>query len=238
MRCGRLFAAVMAGLVGIAGLGGALAQTSDKPYSEDGTGFVELEVREDSQGNKVLVDPRTGQVLGIVLELHPADDPAAKGDKLAVARLRAATAVKLSVTDAIAAAEQQAGGGKVLEARFRPTASAAVYSLKTYRDGAIWEREIDADSGEMLHPGRTTPESQLDEEERADISGVETVATSIAQAVRIAEQDARGKAISAAIDEADEGGTVWKVIVVANDQARRVVIDPVTGQVKSNSPRR
>jgi uncharacterized membrane protein YkoI len=238
MRCGRLLATVMAGLVGIAGLGGALAQSGDTRNGEDGSGFVELEVREDSLGNKVLVDPRTGQVLGMVLELHPLDDPATKGDKLGVARLRAATAVKLSVTDVIKAAEQHAGGSKVLEARFRPTASAAAYSLKTYRDGVIWEQEIDADSGEMLNPGRTTPESQLDEEERADLSGVETASTTIVQAVRIAEQHARGKAISAAIDEADEGGTVWKVVVVANDQALKIVIDPATGQVRSNSPRR
>jgi uncharacterized membrane protein YkoI len=232
MRRGRFFATITSGLVGTAGLcdaGSALAQTGDRPSVKDGTGFIELEARQDSQGNMILVDPRTGQVFGTVLEVYPATE----GDRLRRSRLRAATSVTLSVVDVIAAAEQQASGDKVLEASFRPTVSAATYSLKSYRAGAIWRREIDADSGAVSDAGTMTPESQLDREERAELAGVRTASTTIAQAVQIAERRVKGKAISAEIDKAKRGGMVWKVVVVANDQARRVIVDPATGEVKS-----
>jgi uncharacterized membrane protein YkoI len=230
MRRSRLFATIPAAFVGTVGLcetGSVLAQTRDSPPSEDGTGS--LEVQQDSQGNMILVDPRTGEVVGIVQEVYPPTEY----NRLNRARLRAALSVKLSVADVITAAEHQASGGKVLEAIFLPTASAATYSLKTYHEGAIWERQIDADSGAILHAGRMTPEIQLNGEGKAELAGVKTASTTIAQAVQIAEQRVKGKAVSAEINRAAGGGMAWKVVVVANDRARRVMIDPATGEVKS-----
>ena len=232
MRRSRLFATIPAAFVGTVGLcdaGSVLAQTGDSPLTEDGTGSVELEVRQDGQGNMILVDPRTGEVVGIVQEVYSPTEH----DRLSRARLRAAISVKLSVTEVITAAEHQASGSKVLEAHFLPTTSAATYSLKTYHEGAIWERKIDAESGAILNAGRMTSESQLAGEEKAELSGARTASTTIAQAVQIAERRVKGKAISAEIDKAKGGGMAWEVVVVANDRARRVVIDPITGQVKS-----
>jgi uncharacterized membrane protein YkoI len=232
MQRGKLFSTILAGLAGIAGLGetgSVFAQTGDRHPTQDGTGSIELEVRQDSQGNMILVDPRTGQVFGTVLEVYPATED----DRIRRARLRAATSVRLSVTDVIATAEKLAAGGKVLEASFRPTASAATYSLKTYHEGALWEQKIDADSGAMLKTARMTLAGQLDGEARAELAGVRTASTTIVEAVQIAERRVRGKAISAEIAKAGWTGMVWKVVVVANDRALRVVIDPATGQVKS-----
>src|SRR4051794_9212447 len=74
---------------------------------------------------------------------------------------KAARAAKLSLADAIAAAEKHTPGTQVLEARFEREGSVAAYVLRTYRDHEVWEGKLDANSGALLGPGTTTPESRL-----------------------------------------------------------------------------
>jgi uncharacterized membrane protein YkoI len=243
MRRDKIFGPIAPALIGIAMVGGsgaALATRNDAPIlnqqpgiqsQTDGEAF-EVEIQIDQQGRKILIDPRTGEPIGLVLEVQAA--PEIKPYTLNNAQMKAATAVKLSVTDIIAAVEQNSSGGKVLEVSFEPTASVTAYSLKTYRNGAVWEGKIDADSGAVLKAGKTVPDSKLDADDKAELSGLETASTTILQAVRIAELHARGKAIAVAIEESDPEGVVWEVVVVTGDKAYRVFIDPATGQVKSS----
>jgi uncharacterized membrane protein YkoI len=148
--------------------------------------------------------------------------------------LRAAEAAKLSVADAIAIAEEHAKGGTVLEVSFRMQGFRPTYALRTYQDGEVWEGAIDANSGAILGPGDTTAERDLDDEDKAELAGVRSATTTLAQAVKTAEEHVKGKAVSGGV-EATKGGVVWEVIVAAKGAAWTVVIDPRRGQVLSSN---
>ena len=74
----------------------------------------------------------------------------------------------------------------------------------------------------------------MDVDDKAVLAGLETASTTIVQAVQIAEQHAQGKAIAVEIDAGDGIEPVWEIIVTTNDQKRKVIVDPATGQVKSS----
>src|SRR3954471_21889572 len=139
--------------------------------------------------------------------------------------LRAAEAAKLSVADAIAIAEEHAKGGTVLEVSFRMQGFRPTYALRTYQDGEVWEGAIDANSGAILGPGDTTAERDLDDEDKAELVGVRSATTTLAQAqaVKTAEEHVKGKAVSGGV-EATKGGVVWEVLVAAKGAAWTVVI--------------
>jgi uncharacterized membrane protein YkoI len=148
--------------------------------------------------------------------------------------LRAAEAAKLSVADAIAIAEEHSKGGTVLEVSFRMQGFRPTYSLRTYQNSEVWEGAIDANSGAILGPGDTTAERDLDDEDKAELAGVRSATTTLAQAVKTAEEHVKGKAVSGGV-EATKGGVVWEVIVAAKGAAWTVVIDPRRGQVLSSN---
>ena len=148
--------------------------------------------------------------------------------------LRAAEAAKLSVADAIAMAEEHAKGGTVLEVSFRMQGFRPTYALRTYQNNEVWEGAIDANSGAILGPGDTTAERDLDDEDKAELAGVRSATTTLAQAVKTAEEHVKGKAVSGGV-EATKGGVVWEVIVAAKGTAWTVVIDPRRGQVLSSN---
>jgi uncharacterized membrane protein YkoI len=247
MRRGTLFVSIIAGIAGAAALSTpafVLARIDDPPANQRAVPpncvaptpapalFIEGEIVQDSHGNKLVVDRQSREVLGIVLEGKPARET--KPSTLSSSRVKAANAVALSLLDAIAAAERHSKGGKILEVSFKPTAWAAAYLLKIYRQGAIWEGRMDANSGAILGEREASPESWLDVDDKAVIAGLETASTTIVQAVQIAEQHAQGKAIAVEIDAGDGIEPVWEIIVTTNDQKRKVIVDPATGQVKSS----
>jgi uncharacterized membrane protein YkoI len=195
----------------------------------DASPSVDGEIREDDQGNMVIVDPLTGEVMGIVLQLGP--PPEIKPYTLTAAQQRTATAVRLSLRNAIEVAKKRANGGRVLEVSFEPTAAAATYVLKIYQEGGIWEGKIDADSGRTLGAGTMIPDGKLDADDKAELAALDSASISIVEAVRLAEQHTQGKAIAVAIEETAEGAAVWEIVVVSNDETSRVAVDPVTGQV-------
>src|SRR3954454_10322113 len=119
--------------------------------------------------------------------------------------LRAAEAAKLSVADAIAIAEEHAKGGTVLEVSFRMQGFRPIYALRTYQNSEVWEGAIDANSGAILGPGDTTAERDLDDEDKAELAGVRSATTTLAQAVKTAEEHVKGKAVSGGV-EATKGG--------------------------------
>src|SRR4051794_14874235 len=129
--------------------------------------------------------------------------------------LRAAEAAKLSVADAIAMAEEHAKGGTVLEVSFRMQGFRPTYALRTYQDGEVWEGAIDANSGAILGPGDTTPESDLDDEERAELVDLRAAPTILAEAMKTAEEHVNGRAISGGLG-ATKSRIMWEVIVAAN----------------------
>jgi uncharacterized membrane protein YkoI len=147
-------------------------------------------------------------------------------NQLTGAQLDAAATAKLSVTDAVKTAEKLMGG-EVLEASYAvlPRRAGPAYALRTYRKGALWEAKIDANSGQILGTKAMTPSSTLDAEDRAEVASLKTSGTSIVQAIRIAERQSNGRAVSADLELVGTG-VFWEVIVVADGRPRKLLIDP------------
>ena len=148
--------------------------------------------------------------------------------------LQAAEAAKLSVADAIAVAEKHSEGGTVLAVRFTVQGFRPTYFLRTYQNGEVWEGAIDANSGALLDPRDTTPESDLEDEERAELVDLRAAPTILAEAVKAAEEHVNGRAISGGLG-ATKSSIVWEVIVAANGAPWTVVVDAQSGQVTSST---
>jgi uncharacterized membrane protein YkoI len=146
------------------------------------------------------------------------------------ADLQALDHVKVPITGAISAAAKHANGSKVIDASFDTGNGKPIYKVKTYQSNAVWEGIVDAQSGQIIGVGTITQESQLDQEDKAELAGLQQATTTLAQAVDIAERRGAGKAISAGLEETN-GKIVYEVHVMKNGSIQKVVIDPKTGQI-------
>jgi uncharacterized membrane protein YkoI len=140
-----------------------------------------------------------------------------------VAQLRAFEGSKLTAPQAIAAAQAHSNGGELVELKFDATRATPIYKVRTYRDRAVWDSEIDAQSGQLIGAAEVTPVAQLDSDDKSDLAGVVRVPTaSLAQAVALAEARGVGKVMSAEVEEVD-GKSVYELIVVKDGSAQRLV---------------
>jgi uncharacterized membrane protein YkoI len=160
--------------------------------------------------------------------------PAAEQETKAVyaskTELKAFDQVKIPITRAIAAAEKHASGSRVIDTSFDAGNGKPVYKVKTYQSNSVWEGIVDAQSGQVVGVGTTTQDSQLDQEDKAELAGLQHATTTLAQAVGTAEKRGVGKAISAGLEETN-GKIVYEVMIVKNSSIQKVVIDPKTGQI-------
>ena len=103
--------------------------------------------------------------------------------------------------------------------------------MKTYQNNEVWEAALDALSGQFLDQGTITPENQLDEEDRAELAGLQQATVTLAQAVDAAEKSIGGKAMNAGLEETN-GKVVYEILVVQKmGFFKKVMVDPKTGQL-------
>src|SRR5258705_12131094 len=133
--------------------------------------------------------------------------------------LKAFEQVKVSVANAIAAANKHTGG-KVTEASFAMRNGKPIYKVKTYQDSNAWEGTVDAQTGQVIGNGKSTPESKLDAEDKAELAGLQIAKVTLAQAVSAAEARNGGKAMAAGIEQA-KGKVVFEVSVVKDGSVRK-----------------
>ena len=153
-----------------------------------------------------------------------------KAEQASKVELKAFRQVKVALATAIAAAKTHTRGGVVVDASFDAGNGKPSYKVKTYQNSSVWEGIVDAASGQVTGAGKTTPESELDQEDKAELAGLQQATTTLAQAVDIAEGQVAGKAISAGLEETN-GKIVFEVMVLKNGSVRKIVIDPKTGQI-------
>jgi len=172
-------------------------------------------------------------VLAAQSEMHAAAagqeikaEPANKAD------LNAFSQAKVSIASAIAAADKHSGKGKVIDVSFDAGNGKPIYKVKTYQNNSVWEGVVDAQSGQVIGVGKTTQQGLLDQEDKAELAGLQQATATLAQAVDTAEKQLSGKAISAGLEET-KGQIVFEVMVVKNGSVQKIVIDPKTGQVLS-----
>jgi uncharacterized membrane protein YkoI len=139
---------------------------------------------------------------------------------------------KVTLLDAIAAAKNH-GGGKLLDVSFDVSGVKPVYKVKTYQNNEVWEAALDAQSSQFVDQGAITPESQLDEEDKAELAGLQQATVTLAQAVGTAEKNIGGKAMTAGLEETN-GRVVYEIVVVQKaGSAKKVTVNPKTGELGS-----
>jgi uncharacterized membrane protein YkoI len=158
-----------------------------------------------------------------------------KDEQEGKAEIQAFENAKVSLADAISAAEKHTQG-KAMDAAFADYNGAPAYEVKTFQNGAVWDGIIDADSGEMIGEGETTAESDLDRDDKAELAAFKTTKQTLLQALKAAEEHAGGKAIDGGLEEVD-GKVVYEVEVVKNGKVETVDVNPENGEiVASHSP--
>jgi uncharacterized membrane protein YkoI len=146
------------------------------------------------------------------------------------AALKAFGQVKTPIAIAIAAAEKLVPGSKAIDVSFEAGKGKPVYKVKTYQNNSVWEGVVDARSGRVIGSGSTTPESQLDQEDQAELAGLQQAGVTLSQAIEAAEKFGAGKAISAGLEETN-GKIVYEIMIVKNGSTQKIVIDPKTGRI-------
>jgi uncharacterized membrane protein YkoI len=158
-----------------------------------------------------------------------APDVEVPAGQISTAHLKEFEQARVAVRDAIGAAEQQSHG-KAVDIAFAVEHGKRVYRVKTYKDGAVWEGTLDATTGALIGPGKTTNEAQLDPEDQAEIAGLKTARTSLTEAVASVQTRLGGKAFDAGLEQ--KGGTVvYEIKLVKNGAVLGATVDPASGQV-------
>jgi uncharacterized membrane protein YkoI len=136
---------------------------------------------------------------------------------------------KVPLPQAIAAGIQHVGGGKGMDVSFEAKGGTPAYRTKVYHNNTVWEGLVDANTGKVIGQGTTTPEAQLDQEDKAELAALTDAKTTLADAVKAAEQQVGGKAIIAGIEQ--RGGKVeYEIQVVRGGNIQQMVVDPATGR--------
>ena len=146
--------------------------------------------------------------------------------------MRQAEQVKLTVTDAIALAEQHAGG-KVVQASLLLRGGNASYTVVALPHvGEVWRGNVDANSGTLINE-RVTPlkdAAATDQVDAAKAKLAEQVRLPLPQAVEQAEAKSGERVFNASLENAN-GRPVYQMQVVRGDDVEDLVVDPADGVV-------
>ena len=134
---------------------------------------------------------------------------------------------KTSLADAITAAEKHTGG-KALDISFEIQDGRHAYRVRTYQNDEIWAGMIDADSGQVIGKGATTPGSKFDRRDKAEVAELKKAPISLWTAIATAEKQLSGKAIGGGMEDI-KGRLTYEAQVVTNGAIHRATVDPMSG---------
>jgi uncharacterized membrane protein YkoI len=151
-------------------------------------------------------------------------------ERVSRAQARAFERAKLSVREALGQAERR---GTVIDIAFAVEHGRPVYHVKTYQNSTVWEGTLDASTGTLLGSGKSTPESQR--EDQAELAGLKDAKVKLDAAIESAERQIRGRAITAGLEERD-GQIIYELKIVNPASVLPVTISPGTGELKLGAP--
>lgn len=150
------------------------------------------------------------------------------------ADINAAKSAKVSLTDAINAAQVQ-DHGNVVSARFELRQGKPEYLIRAFdgKSGQEWVGHVDASTGKLIGQGETVPLSRLPKEDQQELTASQNSGTTLAQAVQTAEQQRGGKALAAGLS-ARQGKVSYRTeLLQSNGRTQMAMVNPQSGQVSS-----
>ncbi|MDN3273283.1 PepSY domain-containing protein [Frankia sp. RB7] len=153
-------------------------------------------------------------------------DGDAAADRQAVSReIERFRSSSISISQAMAIAEARHAGATTADISFDGGSGVPVYRVKTLHNDRIWRHTINATTGELMGGEAALPLAELDHDDRSNLAVLGTIRHRLADAVRVAEQAASGKAISGGLVR--EGGRLnFAIVVISGDDLKEVILEP------------
>jgi uncharacterized membrane protein YkoI len=134
-------------------------------------------------------------------------------------------AAEISLHDALTIAGGLRAGSRVVDIGFDGVSGLPVYRVKTFQRDRVWEDAIDATTGQVVGKARVSFLRDLDKEERSNLVALKTVRQGLVDAVRVAENEAFGKAISGGL-VSEDGKLKFLVVVLSGTDLKLIILEP------------
>ena len=131
----------------------------------------------------------------------------------------------VSLSQAMAIAEALHAGATTADVSFDGTPISPVYRVKTLHNDRIWQHAIDATTGQIVGGEAALPLKEVDAEDRSNLAKLKTIRYGLADAVRVAEQAASGKAISGGLIR-QRGRLNFAIVVMSGSGLKEVILQP------------
>ncbi|UWU81207.1 PepSY domain-containing protein [Bradyrhizobium huanghuaihaiense] len=164
--------------------------------------------------------------------LHSETDGDAEADRQAVSReIERFRSSSISISQAMAIAEARHAGATTADVSFDGAARVPVYRVKTLHNDRIWRHTINAATGELVGGEAALPLAELDLEDRSNLAALGAIRHRLADAVRVAERAASGKAISGGLVR-ERGRLSFAIVVISGDDLKEVILEPPGARAK------
>jgi uncharacterized membrane protein YkoI len=169
---------------------------------------------------------------GTPTALHGETDGDGQADRQAVSReIERFRSSSVSISQAMAIAEARHAGATTADVSFDGGSGVPVYRVKTLHNDRVWRHTINAATGEFIGGEAALPLAELDADDRSNLATLGTIRHRLADAVRVAEQAASGKAISGGLVR--EGGRLnFAIVVISGDDLKEVILEPPGARTK------
>jgi uncharacterized membrane protein YkoI len=131
----------------------------------------------------------------------------------------------VSLSRAMAIAEALHAGATTADVSFDGASDSPVYRVKTLHNDRIWHHAIDATTGRIVGGEAALPLKQVAAEDRSNLAALKTIRHRLADAVRVAEQAASGKAISGGLIR-ERGRLNFAIVVMSGSDLKEVILQP------------
>ncbi|WP_018317924.1 PepSY domain-containing protein [Bradyrhizobium sp. WSM2793] len=169
---------------------------------------------------------------GTPTALHSDTDGDAEADRQAVSReIERFRSSSISISQAMSIAEARHAGATTADVSFDGAARVPVYRVKTLHNDRIWRHTINASTGELVGGEAALPLTELDHEDRDNLAALGAIRHRLADAVRVAERAASGKAISGGLVR-ERGRLNFSIVVVSGDDLKEVTLEPPGARAK------
>lgn len=169
---------------------------------------------------------------GTPTALHGETDGDAEADRQAVSReIERFRSSSISISQAMAIAEARHAGATTADVSFDGGSGVPVYRVKTLHNDRIWRHTINATTGELVGGEAALPLAELDLEDRDNLAALGAIRHRLADAVRVAEHAASGKAISGGLVR-ERGRLNFAIVVISGDDLKEVILEPPGARAK------
>jgi uncharacterized membrane protein YkoI len=131
----------------------------------------------------------------------------------------------VSLSQAMAIAEARHAGATTADVSFDGAPDSPVYRVKTLHNDRVWHHAIDATTGKIVGGEAALPLKEVDTDDRTNLVALKTAGHRLADAVRVAEQAASGKAISGGLIR-QRGRLNFAIVVMSGSDLKEVILEP------------